>query len=512
MAGFWKSLFNRSSPKPSSLEGSDGVIAHGGWIASDERSPDLDSPRARFTTFGTAINDSTVIASAAHYMVDLVASARWTITENQEAGADGVKAAKIVTDGVIEAKTQQPWETTIGQAAMSPLMGFSLHEWCQRRRKDGMIVLGDIQSIPQWTIARWDKGDNDVSPLRGVEQWVPGLLTGPKWLSRRKLLYVRDQKITNKPDGLGLLRHVIKKWKVLERYELLEAFGFEGDLRGIPFGKAPYTAIKEYAVTNKKDAQWVKDQTSALRTFIESHIKNPGLGLILDSEVFRTKDGNPTGTPQWTLELLKGDGQGLVEIGVAIDRINREIARVLGMEFLMLGADGKGSLALSRDKTSMFATLLASTLSAIAWSVTYDVVWPLLEANGLDPETCCPKVLPDPIATEDIEKVTRALMDMAQAGAPIMPDDPVVNQVRQRLHLAEQPKITPEMLGALSARVNSRTRAEDQLPAPPPPPPDPNAPIDPNAPPPPAKHTPPVNSGPPNVAKGEIDIDLGEAA
>jgi hypothetical protein len=494
MAGFWKSIFNRTGNKPSKLEGSDGVIASGGWIASDERSPDLDNPRARFTTFGNAINDSTVIAAAVNYMVRLVAGARWTITPNQEAGSDGDKAAKIITEGVIEAKTQQPWETTVGQAAMSPIMGFSLHEWAQRRRRDGMIVLGDIQALPQWTIARWDKGDDDMSPLMGVEQWVPGLKTGPKWLGRKKLLYVVDKKISNKPDGLGLLRHVIKKWKVLERYELLEAFGFEGDLRGIPYGKAPYAKIKQYALDNKKSAEWVKEQTSALRTFIENHIKNPGLGIILDSELYETKDGNPTASPKWALELMKGDGQGLVEIAGAIDRINREISRVLGMEFLMLGADGKGSLALSRDKTSMFATLLASTLSSIAWAVTYDVAWPLLEANGLDPELCAPKILPDPIATEDIEKVTSALVDLANAGAPLMPDDPVVDQVRQRLHLAEQPKLTPELLGALS-----RQRAG--LPADPnaQQPPDPNAPTDP---------TPPVNSDGPDPSKGEVDVPL----
>lgn len=70
--------------------------------------------------------------------------------------------------------------------------------------------------------------------------------------------------------------------------------------------------------------------------------------------------------------------------------------------------------------------------------------------NGIDPEIYCPQILPDPIATERIEAVVAALVGLAQAGAPIMPDDPAIDQIRSRLHLAKQPKLSPQALGVIS--------------------------------------------------------------
>lgn len=468
-------LFNRRGPNTTAFEGEDGVISYGGYILSEESDKDLATPRGKFTAFANMINDSTTVSAAVRYMVGLCSGTRWTVSKKDGSGSDGEKARKIVEEGIFEAKTQQPWSTTIGQAALSPLYGFSLHEWYQRRRNDGLIVLGDIQSLPQWTIQRWDKGDDGTKPVQGIEQWVPGMpMNGPSYVNRQSMLYVADRSLTNKPDGIGLLRHVYKKWKILERYELLEGFGFEGDLRGIPSGMAPYEELNAAALIkhpNNPDAvrAYVSAQTKVLRDFIQNHVKTPGLGILLDSQRFKDIIGNPTAYAKWGLSIMKGDGSGLEEIAKTIDRLVREIARVLGVDFLMLGVDGKGSLALSQDKTSMFASLLASALGNIAWSITYDLAWPLITRNGLDPEKCCPDILPDPISSDDVEKVTRALLDMAQAGAPLMAGDPAIDQVRQRLHLAEQPTLAPELMGALQ-RTHVGLPAQKPDPNAPPPP------------------------------------------
>ena len=105
-----------------------------------------------------------------------------------------------------------------------------------------------------------------------------------------------------------------------------------------------------------------KSIEAPLREFIEKHIKTPALGLVLDSMTYETSDeaGRPSGAKQWDVELLKGSATSFAENAAAIERINRELARVLGVEQLLLGSD-VGSFSLSRDKTNSFFLLVDSS-------------------------------------------------------------------------------------------------------------------------------------------------------
>ena len=49
----------------------------------------------------------------------------------------------------------------------------------------------------------------------------------------------------------------------------------------------------------------------------------------------------------------------------SIERLNYEIARVLGVEGLLVGGSGTGSQALSRDKSSNLFLLVDSTLKEL---------------------------------------------------------------------------------------------------------------------------------------------------
>ena len=64
------------------------------------------------------------------------------------------------------------------------------------------------------------------------------------YLPRGKCIYLVDDTIDDNPEGMGLFRHLIKTAKKLERYELLEAWGFETDLRGIPIARGPFTQLE----------------------------------------------------------------------------------------------------------------------------------------------------------------------------------------------------------------------------------------------------------------------------
>jgi hypothetical protein len=450
-----KNTAKEAAPTASSkTTGTTGAPVWGGRVITSERNVQLQG-RNLFTTFDNLIANTAIVGAAVRYFQSLVGGTAWTVTPKEEAGAEGERAAKLVRDGLIEAPMEMPWSTVVKKASLYKYYGFSIHEWSVRRRGDGQIVYKSIEHRPQHTIDRWDMPDGG-GELSGVWQLAPGIANSP-YVPRNRMWYCVDNTLTDSPNGVGLLRHVAEKGDRLKRYEQLEGFGYEGDMRGMPVGRVPGAELLKQAADQADPQAWFNEQVAAVHALVRNHIKTPYQGIVLDSAPYETASlGSQTPTlsavPKWAIDIVKGSSAGLAEIHQVIERLNREIARVLGMEFLLLGGDGKGSLALSRDKTSSFAAVLEATLGELTWFAMHDLVYPLLELNGIDPEKYAPQLNPDPIATERIETVVDALSKLAAAGAVLMPDDPAIDQVRQRLHLAKQPALSPEVLAGVTAQ------------------------------------------------------------
>lgn len=126
-------------------------------------------------------------------------------------------------------------------------------------------------------------------------------------------------------------------------------------------------------------------------------------------------------------------------VAAAINRLNMEIARILNVEGLLLGADSKGSYALSRDKTNALYLIVDASLNEIREGYQKDIVDTLWTLNGFDP-ALKPKLKTEAIQFRDIEQVTAALRDMATAGATLAPNDPAINEVRDMIGLSHAPE------------------------------------------------------------------------
>jgi hypothetical protein len=121
--------------------------------------------------------------------------------------------------------------------------------------------------------------------------------------------------------------------------------------------------------------------------------------------------------PKWALELLNGDSQSFDSMAGAVNRMNQELARILGVEHLLLGSDGGGSLALARSKVGTFYLTVTSTLLDLLEIYDRDLIAPLAELNGW-PEELWPQMGVNEISDRDLEQVLDALAKLAQAGAP----------------------------------------------------------------------------------------------
>mgnify|MGYP003624425419 CR=1 FL=1 len=425
---------DKTNPGPYSVVGAPGTAIYGGTIVSKETESRLQG-RQKYITYSNMLANTSIVGAGVRHFVDLVAKADWSVEPADESPA-AEEMAELIEDIMGDMTT--PWYRIIKRMALFSMYGFSVAEWTAKRRDDGVIGLLDIEPRSQKTIEKWEldlsgtvTGFIQTDPQNGQEIYLP----------RGKCLYIVDDALDDSPEGLGRFRHLVKIADRLEKYELLEHWGFETDLRGVPVARGPFTDL-EIMVQN---GTLSRAQATALKTpmlnFIENHQRTPDMGMLLDSKTYQTTDerNSPSNVRQWDVELLKGDPQSVEEIASAIERLNREMARILGVEQLLLGESAGGSHALSRDKTQAFGLMVDSALVAIKEVVERDLLDTLWALNGWD-EDLKPKFKIEKIQYRDVEQVAATLEALARAGATMDLNDPAVNEIRSQLGLSDAPE------------------------------------------------------------------------
>lgn len=419
---------------PSKTVGAAGTAIYGGYIQSREKDASLDGV-LRYATYSDIIANTSIVAAGVRFFLNLVSKADWMVQPAEVAGKQkqAEEIAELVEDMLHDMTT--PWHRVIRRAAMYRMYGFSLQEWTAKRREDGAIGFLDIEPRAQVTIERWDTDYH--GRVYGAVQRAPQD-SKDIYLPIKKCLYMVDDALNDSPEGLGLFRHLVKTSKALTRFEQLEGFGFETDLRGIPVGRGPFKLLQDMVDNGDISDAERAAIIAPLTDFTQNHVKRPDLALLLDSMTYESEDesSTPSSVRQWDAELLKGGNTSADAVAKAITRKNRELARVLNVEHLMLGEGTKGSAALSKDKSQSFAMMVDGTLDETVETVTRDVLVPLFMLNGWDMELM-PTLKTEAIQHREVTEVTGALADMAQAGAVLSPDDPAINEVRDLLGLSD---------------------------------------------------------------------------
>ena len=428
--------------------GAPGTPIYGGYVQEHEEARALVGTE-KYRTYSDFLANVSIVAAGVRYFQNLVAAPAWRpvpIDESDEAKmyADKVNAA------IDNMKT--PMHSVVKRAAMMRFYGFSIQEIIAERAEDGTLTIRDIAPRAQRTIERW-KRDDRTGEIQGI--WQRNPQDGAQlYIPISKCLYLTDDSLNDSPEGLGLFRHLAEPVRRLRRYEQLEGWGYEGDLRGIPVGRAPLEDLQDLSEAEQVQA------LRALEKFMESHVRSSSLGLLLDSKTYETQDesSRASGQKKWDVELLSSSSNSQPEVLRSIDRINREIARILGVEHILLGDHSGGSYALSNDKSHMFNVVVDSTIKEIRSRFYDHVITFLFEINGW-PMNMRPKMQADKLQTRRVEEITAAIKDLAQSGAVLSPDDPAINEVRDLLGLSPMPMREQE----LDARSYQPTKEEEEL-------------------------------------------------
>lgn len=438
--GFLDNLLSyiRRAVSPMKRAGSIGTSVWGGYVQTKESSADLTGVK-KFETFSEMLVNISIIAAGVRYFLNLVSKPDWTVEPPEDSGDAGQEIADKVAEAIFKMET--PWYRVVRRAAMFRFYGFSWQEWTAKKMPDGSIGYLDIEPRAQKTIERWDL--DEWGKVHGVVQRSPQTLK-EHYLPRAKSVYMVDDSLEDSPEGIGLFRHMAEGVRELIRLEQLEGWGFELDCRGMPVGRGPFSELQELVDAGEIDKVKKAEIEQPLSDFIENHVQSPQRGLFLDSKTYETQDekGTPSSVYKWGVELLKAGATNLGDLNKAIQRKVRELARIMGVETILVGETGSGSLAMARDKSQMFALIIDSTLKELTEGFEKDVVDPLMKLNGW-PDELKPTLKTEKVQHREITEITQALVDMAQAGAVLGPDDPAINAIRDLLGI---PRITEEML------------------------------------------------------------------
>jgi hypothetical protein len=385
--------------------GVSGTPTYSGFIQEQEKNPKV-SGSAKYITYSDMSANVSIIASGMRYFLNMTAKPRWFVEPSDESN-EAIEIAQSVEAIINDMDT--PWRRVVRRAAMYRFYGFSTQEWTAKKRADGTIGFKDISPRAQATINRWDISKS--GEVYGCWQESPWDYKDI-YLPRHKLVYLVDDSLNDSPEGLGLLRHVVELAESLQRFEELEAIGFETDLRGVVHARAPFSDLAEKVASGEITESEMNSILNPLKDFIQNHIRGKKTGIILDSSVYNSSDeaGRPSSANKWEVDLMSSGITSQDAIYTAIQRKTAEIARVLGVEGLLLGGEN-GSNALSRDKSQNFHLIIDSTIKEITDTFNKDILDPLMDLNGWDKELT-PKFKTEAIQFRGIDEIARALKDI----------------------------------------------------------------------------------------------------
>lgn len=428
--------------KAKSPPGSTAVRSYGGYVDTGERDRALTNTE-KWVTYAKAFAFPPVaISSILRYA--LASGVRWSLAENEAGGRAARLGVEVAQEGLLNAKLASgtTWPEVVAKASTSWLLGSSLHAWALARRKDGLVVFGDIAHRPMHTIERWLRpGDDETRPFEEVEQRSPTGRTFRIPLSR--CLYIVERLWGDDPYGVGVLRQVVERIRRAGHYEALEGSELFSSLGGLPIARVPLEEIEKTAPKDpaKRDA-YIAERVQAIETAVRDRIKTPEKQqyLTLSSKPYTGVDPNVfTSVPQWAVEIVKGELQGLAEIRKAVTDLHLDVARVLGVEFVYVGGgDSAGTYGMHESKVTLFQSTLQASITRIAERAWDQLLRPLIAANGLDPDVATPTLVPEKITVTAILDTIAALEGLSRAG--LHPKDPARNIIRDRLELPPEPE------------------------------------------------------------------------
>ena len=362
-------------------------------------------------------NDS-VIGAILTAMTMMLRSVEWRVEGQSKDATDYVHS-------VMHGMDDKSWEEFLADVLTMLQYGFSLFEMVPRRDDDGMIRMKKLAGRAQYTIDRFETKEN--GDIQGVWQVASQKNV---YIPYPKLLHFRTTSIANEPSGRSVLRSAFTDWRAQNNIKYFEGVGIERELNGLPVVRIP----SEFMSADASDSQ--KALFNQMKIIARDVKRNEQGYIILPSDRYADEDGKLTNNLMVEFDLIASKGTRDINTGEVIIRYQQAIARSVMADFVMLGANDRGSFALSKSKADLFLRALEGYADTIAAQLNRKLLPYLWELNGMN-KTDMPKLVRGRVAPVDLEELGQYIQRLALSGVDLFPDDNLDKHLRDVAGLPE---------------------------------------------------------------------------
>jgi hypothetical protein len=345
-----------------------------------------------------------IIGAILTAMTMMLRSVEWRVEADNEADKEFVES-------VMHGMDDKSWEEFIADVLTFLQYGFSVFEMVPRRDDDGMIRIKKLASRAAYTIDRFETTDS--GDILGVWQIAARKNV---FMPYSRILHFRTTSVANEPSGRSVLRSAYTAWNAQNNIKYFEGVGIERELNGLPIAYIP----SEYMASDASDAQ--KALYNQVKKILRDVKRNEQGYIVFPSDLYANEDGSLTNNRMVEFDLVASKGTRDIDTGAVIVRYQQEIARSVMADFVMLGANDRGSFALSQSKADLFLRALEGYADTITAQLNRKMIPTLWEMNGKDKSTM-PKISRGRIAPVDLDELGQFIQRLALSGVDLFPDD-----------------------------------------------------------------------------------------
>ena len=406
--------------------GSAGLHQYGGEIQQDF----LRQLRGKqaYANYREMADNDPVIGAMLHAIEMLIRAVDWTVEPAADDDERAIAEAEFVSSCLGD--MSDSWADTLAAILGFLVYGYSYHEIVYKRRQgftrdprtrskfsDGRIGWRKLPTRSQETIDRWELDPN--GGIRGAYQMDPNSTKkGVVFLPIEKCLLFRTTSKLNNPQGRSILRNAFIPWYYKRRIQEIEAIGIERDLAGLPVALVPPQLLSNAATAEERAA------LDAIKQIVRNVKRDEQEGIV-----FPLAYDPETGNPAYDLKLLSTGGRRQFDTDAIVGRYDQRIAMTVLADFLLLGHENVGSQALSVSKVDLFIRSLDAFLSEIAEVLNQHAIPRLMRLNGVD-EALAPTLTWSTPKSVDLGSIGSFITSLAQAGAPLFPDENLEGYLR----------------------------------------------------------------------------------
>ena len=419
-----------SKERPTSTDfmeiGSSGLHQYGGQIR-DDFLRQLQGKQA-YANFREMADNDPVVGAMLHAIEMLIRGVEWTVEPADAANEQAVREAEFVSECLTD--MSDSWVDSLASICTFLIYGFSYHEIVYKYRRgftndpktrskynDGRVGWRKLPARSQETIQRWEL--DDTGGIQGAYQLDTSAQNrGLVYLPIGKCLLFRTTSRFNNPQGRSILRNAFVPWYYKRRIQEIEAIGIERDLAGMPVALVPPQLLSNAATSDERAA------LEAIKQIVRNIKRDEQEGIV-----FPLAYDPETKQPAYDLKLLSTGGRRQFDTDAIIGRYDQRIAMTVLADFLLLGHEKVGSQALSVSKIELFIKSLDAYLSEISEVFNQYAIPRLMRLNGVSEELSPTLVYQTP-KNIDLGAISQFITALAQAGAPLFPDENLENYLR----------------------------------------------------------------------------------